>query len=62
MIEKGLNPERDALEEYQDVKMDIDDEEEKTNKNKKSKKNQKIKNKKNKDKNSTFDDSGSESD
>jgi len=59
MIEKGLNPERDALVDYEDVKMDFEDEEKKTNKtssskNKKSKKGKDNKN--NKKSKSTFDD------
>lgn len=51
MIEKGLNPERDALEEYEDVKMDLENEEEvKTNKKGKGKKKKDNINKKGKNK------------
>jgi len=50
MIEKGLNPERDALEEFEDVKMDLEDEEEiKTNKISKNKSKNKKENDKKKD-------------
>ncbi len=47
MIEKGLNPERDALEDTEDYKMDLENEEAKTNKKSKNKKNKKVENNKN---------------
>jgi len=58
MIEKGINPERDALEEFEDVKMDIEEEEKSNKKKNKSAKDQKNNNKKK----SNYDNSDSDSD